>query len=174
MSRPLTALGYTLLEVLVVVLITGIMTGVVIFNLGSDSNADPDKQLRRLAGLVEHWCQRSILEGRSLGIRITASGYDFWVPDSLAENASNSSEQSLWQTVTTEPAFAQHEWADSLQVEVLLQGQLAPLDSEQPQLLCFASSELTPFVINLRLAGESAARLEGDLNGQLKLFEHDR
>ncbi len=156
-------------------IITGIMTGLVIFSLGSDDNADPDKQLRRLAGLMEHWCQRAVLEGRSMGIRITRSGYDFWIPDSLGENVltSSNSEQDLWQAVSTEPAFTAHKWADSLQPRLLLQGQLTPLDTEQPQVICFASSEITPFVMSLDSAGDAPVSLVGKLSGRLQLVGRD-
>ncbi len=154
------------------VLITGIMTGMVVFSLGRNELENPDKQLQRLAGLTEHWCQRSILEGRSLGIRITETGYDFWVPDSLGEG-DNDSDQSFWQSVADEPAFAPHQWADSLRVSLLLQGQQSPLDTDQPQVICFASSELTPFALNLRLPGESPANLQGELNGRLQITARD-
>ncbi len=173
MSSPYTrSQAYTLLEVLVVVLITGIMTGLVVFALGRDNNTDPDKQLERLAALSEHWCQRAVLEGRPLGIRITDSGYDFWIPDSLGEAAAIGDENH-WQPVTEQAAFAEHQWADTLQPELLLQGQLAPLDALQPQIICFESSELTPFVINLRRPGEQPAVLEGSLAGRLRLTDHD-
>lgn len=164
--------GYTLLEVLVVVLITGIMTGLVVFSLGGDDSGNPDKQLERLAALSEHWCERAVLEGRPLGIRITESGYDFWTPDSLGEAAAIGDE-NYWQPAADVAAFAQHEWAEALQTELLLQGQLAPLDALQPQIICFESSELTPFVINLRRPGERPALLEGNLAGRLQLSDRD-
>lgn len=155
-----------------VVLITGIMTGLVVFGLGRGNSGDPGKQLERLAALSEHWCQRAILEGRPLGIRITGSGYDFWIPDSLGEAAAIG-DDNYWQPATEETAFTEHQWADALQAELLLQGQLAPLDALQPQIICFESSELTPFVINLRRPGERPAVLQGSLAGRLRLTDHD-
>lgn len=170
--RPYRAAsGYTLMEVLVVVIITGIMTGLVIFSLGRDQRGDPQAQLQRLAGLTEHWCQRAVLEGRPLGIRITGSGYDFWLPDSLG--GGSGSDPDYWQTVADEPAFVGHEWDEALQTVLLLQGQSAPLDAEQPQIICHASSELTPFVLNLSRPGQRPAVLQGSLAGRLQLRSRD-
>lgn len=166
--------GFTLLEVLVVVLITGIMTGLVVFRLGADKRGDPNAQLQRLAALTEHWCQRAVIEGTAHAVRVHEQGYDFWVSEFLPDDGESLDNETGWQPLSTEPAFAAFEWSSELRTELLLQGQSAPLDSEQPQIVCFASSELTPFALNLRRIGETGMSLEGNIAGQLKLVDRDR
>ena len=46
--------GFTLIEVLVVVVVIGIASGIVIANLGGDDRRTTEREAKRLAGALEH------------------------------------------------------------------------------------------------------------------------
>ncbi len=80
--------GFTLLEIMVVVLLIGITVTLVSLSLGRDADQIAELEARRFMALVEHVREESILTGRTLGIevveqerrlRFVAAG-DPWTP----------------------------------------------------------------------------------------------
>lgn len=70
--------GFTLIEVMVVVVIVGIMSAVVLMSLNLVGNDRQVRQeARRLASLVELAADEALLQGRELGLEFTTSGYRF-------------------------------------------------------------------------------------------------
>jgi len=70
--------GFTLLEVLVVVVIIGIITTMAVVStrvLGGDH--EMDQEARRLVAVLTQARDDAMLEGRDVGLRIDARGYDF-------------------------------------------------------------------------------------------------
>jgi len=72
------ARGFTLIEVLVVVLIIGITAGLVVLGIGSDERQATEREAKRLAGALEHAAAAAQWRAETLGVSAEGAGYRFW------------------------------------------------------------------------------------------------
>jgi general secretion pathway protein H len=70
--------GFTLIEILVVLLIVGVLTGIAVLSLSSLGQASRREQAaRRLAGLIELASQQAIIQGETYGLCLEPHHYWF-------------------------------------------------------------------------------------------------
>ncbi|MFV1997435.1 MAG: prepilin-type N-terminal cleavage/methylation domain-containing protein [Acidiferrobacterales bacterium] len=69
--------GFTLIEVVVVMLLLAIIAGTVGLNLSKDPASEVREEAERLAILINVARDQAILEGRFYGIRFNVTGYEF-------------------------------------------------------------------------------------------------
>lgn len=159
--------GFTLLELLIVIVIMGLMATFAVLSLGSRALDERlDTEARRLFELITLAAEEAVLQGTELGLIHTADGYAFlvlkdgkWLP---FEDAG-----ALRPRTLNEPFFLE------LRVEDRPVGP-ARLDDDKvdlkPQVLLLSSGEVTAFRLNLRARNYGVYfQLEGDVLGRLKL-----
>lgn len=170
--------GYTLVEILVVLVIITTLSGLIILRVGQFGSATPAQQLDQFATLLSNWCEQGVFQQRNLAVRISAEGYDFWEPLLATENAVDRTGDagSNWRANQLEP-FVSTTWEGAVQPDLLVAGQPTALDLEVPQLRCFAASQMTPFTLRLSQAGSQrqsrgqSASLQADSSGRLRLLD---
>src|ERR1700680_1709676 len=70
--------GFTLVEILVVVVIMAIVISIAILAVGTTGrDTQLDEESRRIEGLVGLLHERALLEGRDFGLRIEPAAYEF-------------------------------------------------------------------------------------------------
>jgi general secretion pathway protein H len=176
-----TASGFTLLEVLVVVIIIGIITSMAVISvkvLGGDH--EMDQETARLQAILVQSREDAMLLGTDVGLRVDARGYDFLRYDSRRE---------IWQTVTDDPMLRARTLPDGMTAELRLEGRDLVLkarvpsagllaDGEQPvlpQVVVQASGDLVPFDIVLKRDGtEEERRIAGTLEGRIEIHNDAR
>lgn len=154
--------GFTLIEILVVVVILGVLAAAVTLAVGA---AGGERQLARQAeqmrALIGYACEQAELGGRDLGLSFDTIGYHFsviergdWVPNATVE-------------------LRARKWLRGLTATLSRDGQpIAVTDNtpEKPQLVCFSSGELTPFRLELALADLATHyRIDGQPDGSVTL-----
>lgn len=70
--------GFTLIEMLVVVLVIGLASGIVIVNLGGDDRRATEREATRLASALEHAAALAQWQGETLGVSAEGNAYRFW------------------------------------------------------------------------------------------------
>lgn len=164
MSRLQTSAGFTLLELLVVLTLIGVISGLAVLSVDL---AGPDRvveeEIRRLALLLDEQCEEAILDSRELGLRLTSDGYRFsqWTGEEWAEYLSP-------------PTFRNHRlpggfhWRLELEgAEVLIEDDPARYD---PHVICFSSGEMTPFELALwGPSGDIGQGLIGERRGGIEI-----
>ena len=70
--------GFTLVEVLIVVVVIAIASGLVIVNLGGDDRRSAEREAGRLAGALVHAAALAQWKGETLGVSADGTGYRFW------------------------------------------------------------------------------------------------
>jgi len=143
----------------VVILVTAILVGLVVPRLGRAPATDPAYQLDRLAALLDEWCNRAVIQGRSLGVRFESGGYAFSVPADTG---------NAWIPAPPDGPFRARNWAPALTPRLLIEGRPVPLEGQGPQVICHASGEMTPFVLELA-TGEHASHLRAEFDGDLRV-----
>lgn len=155
--------GFTLIEILVVIVIIGVLALAVTIGIAT---AGGERQLtreaERMQALVDHACIQAELSGREIGVRLDAGGYAF---ATLGFDG--------WMADERKDELRPRVWVTGLSVELMRDGhplRLASDTSEPPQIVCFSSGELSPFVLRLHL-GDIAAyyELRGESDGRIAL-----
>ena len=167
--------GFTLLEVLVVVVIIGIITTMAVVStrvLGGDH--EMDQEAKRLVAVLTQARDDAMLEGRDVGLRIDARGYDFLRYDGRVEQ---------WDLVSDDPLLRERTLPDGLEASLRLESRqvrlpmrTAPTEREraQPQVLVMASGDLMPFEVRLERAGTQEIRaIVGSADGKLEILAND-
>jgi general secretion pathway protein H len=175
------ASGFTLLEVLVVVIIIGIITSMAMISvkvLGGDH--EMDKEAARLQAILIQTREDAMLIGTDVGMRVDLHGYDFLRYDSRKD---------LWQPVTDDPMLRPRPLPDGMTARLRLEGRdvvLARPDASQnllkdgeapvqPQVVVQASGDLVPFDVVLQRDGtQEARRIAGTLEGKFEIHDDAR
>ena len=155
--------GFTLIEILVVIVIVGVLALAVTLSIAT---AGGERQLaqeaERLQALIRHACNQAELSGREIGLRVDSDGYSFSM---LAFDG--------WMDGEQKDELRPRVWVPGMRVELLRDGSVTWLpdsSSGQPQIVCFSSGELSPFLLRLQL-GDVVSRYElrGEADGTVVL-----
>jgi general secretion pathway protein H len=176
LRRRLRLAGFTLVEVMVVVLIIGIMLTFATLSVGDRAAGDTlDLEARRLEQLFRLASEEAELKGYEIGFRHTPTVYQF-----VAVNA-----EGDWQALTEGP-LRPREIPPLLSLRLRVDGRPVPPAQDippgapaqdsaddaglEPQILFLSSGELTAFSLELGATGLADGRLlSGDLLGRLTL-----
>jgi general secretion pathway protein H len=70
--------GFTLIEILVVMVVVGIALALVTVNLGGDDRRTVGSEAKRLAGAIEYAAALAQWRAETLGVSVDGNGYRFW------------------------------------------------------------------------------------------------
>jgi general secretion pathway protein H len=162
--------GFTLVEILVVVVIMAVVISMAIMSIGvTGRDAQLDEETRRIEGLLGLLHERALLEGRDFGLRIEPSAYEFVVYEPARDR---------WTRMDQEREFRHRDLPKGVSFELQLDSQVvvlkandAKLSSTQlptPQVAVAASGEGTPFRLTLQRDQTNAhASIDGDALGKV-------
>lgn len=159
------AAGFTLLELMVVLVIIGIVMTFVTVSVGGDNRAkELDREARRLAALMDLASDEAILRSSQLAVRFGDAEYEFY---SLQGNA--------WLPLTDDSQLRLRTLPEGVTLDLELEdspplGLNADPDQQQPQVFILSSGEMTPFILTLS-APETRQRyqVKGGLTGEVAL-----
>lgn len=159
--------GFTLLELMVVLVIVGVVLTFVTLSVGGDTRAEQlEREARRLAALLELASEEAVLRSEQLALRFGESDYEFLVLDG-----------GRWLPLADDPQFRQRQLPSGLRLSLELTDSPPPTlqtasDEEEapPQVFLLSSGEMTPFRVTLS-ADETPRRIElrADLLGRLAI-----
>ena len=170
--------GFTLVEILVVVVIMAVVISLAVLSIGV-TGRDPqlDEESRRLKALVDLLHERAVLEGRDFGLRIEPTAYEFTVYDP---------DRNRWLTIVGETEFRRRELPKGVNFILELDSQVVVLKAiartfasdlppPPPQVAIAASGEGTPFRLTLlREATQAKAAVDADAFGKTSIENSDR
>ena len=170
--------GFTLVEILVVVVIMAVVISLAVLSIGSAGrDTQIDEESRRIEGLMGLLHERALLEGRDFGMRIEPSAYEFVAYDARRDR---------WHGLDQESTFRRRELPKGLSFQLELDSQIVVIkpidrslssgeDPPRPQLAIAASGEGTPFRLTLKREGTDAkASVNGDSLGKLSRVGSDQ
>jgi general secretion pathway protein H len=159
--------GFSLIEILVVLVILAItVVAVTLAISGAGGERQLARDAERLRALVAYACEQAELGGREIGLSFASDGYRFsrgdhadWVPVSDGE-------------------LRARKWSVNPRVLLTRAGHAVDVAAgfpDKPQLVCFASGELTAFRLDLALPDSTTHyRVEGLPDGSVdeQVVEH--
>jgi general secretion pathway protein H len=170
--------GFTLVEILVVVVIIAIVVSLAVLSIGvTGRDSQLDEESRRIEGLVGLLHERALLEGRDFGLRIEPAAYEFVVYEPRRDR---------WLPLDQEREFRHRELPKGVSFQLQLDSQVVVLKAIDrtmssdapppgPQVAIAASGEGTPFRLTLLRDGTQAkASVDGDALGKVSHISSDK
>lgn len=139
----------TLLEILVVLVITASLTSLVILSFNQSSDDQLKQDAARFSALVEQHCQDAFILGQIRAISVNERGYQFW----YREN------KQWFSAANNSRLYRSREWSADWDLELRINGLSESLNQgldptqQQPRLICMADGQLPLF--NLRISSQA-------------------
>ncbi len=158
--RLAVARGFSLIELLVVVVIVGVIALAATLSIVGGAQRQLQREAERFQALAGQACEQAELGGREIGIVVASTGYSFLL---LAG--------SDWQDFPDDAELRRRSWSDGMRVELSREGRgvdLSAATGTTPEIVCFSSGELTPFALTLALGDAPRYRVSGREDATLK------
>ena len=146
--------GFTLIEILVVLLIIGIMIvgAVLSVRVGSDDR-DLEQERDRILALTDYLRDQAALQNREYGMRCFIGGYEFLVYEPRS---------GVWQRLADDSATRPRQLPPGLEMTLSIEGRRIVLPQAEvdaadlaPQILLFSSGDLNLFELTLQRAAST-------------------
>jgi general secretion pathway protein H len=153
--------GFSLIEIIVVVAIIAVLASAITLSVNAvGAPRMVEREARRIEALVALACERAEISGRDVGVHLGTNSYGFsvFLP-------------AGWR-IEGGGALRPRELPKGLALDARRDGialELAPELPDEPQLVCFASGELTPFALEVTAGPDvQAQRVRGEEDGSLE------
>lgn len=144
--------GFSLLEILVVVVIIGIVVSAVSFAFG-DSQADRmSHKTKQLAALIDLAKEHAVFNSQELGVLFTKDSYAFYRMDTVQDK--NDKEKNVWLAIEGDKFLNKRTLPDGLEYELHLEGTevafaASNLEEVTPHVFILSDGSVSTFELNL-------------------------
>lgn len=184
--NPRSAQGFTLLELMIVILIMGVMVTFASLSIGNRVNEDKlENEARRTEAILRLASEEAEAKGIEIGLRFTEGGYRLLTIDA----------ERQWQDYEVSGPLRRRVFAEPFALNLLVEGRAIRLPPEltpeqelalaksqtlksarendaqrlTPQILLLSSGEITPFTLLMTAPGiEAGYRIESDAFGRIE------
>ena len=149
-DKKLIANGFSLIEILVVLVIIGIFLGTTVLSISTTGiDRDLEWEAFRVNTLLDVMTEEAIVRNKDFGILFTESSYHFYIYDNI---------KKIWYMPIDESVLSSYELRDSITLQLSLEDKIIELensldlnDQEQvsPHIILFSSGLVMPFKLFL-------------------------
>lgn len=185
MTMSQKARGFTLIEILVVVIIIAIISGVALMSInliGDDRELDTER--KRLAALIEVAQDEAMMQGREFGLELMTSTYRFVEFDPFTYQ---------WSEVQGDELFRLRQLPEGMEFDLYVEDKRIVLDNDPkefedpdkagisltgetyaPHVFIFSSGESTSYEVRLRRPlNDQELIMRGDVLGNIEFMEEE-
>lgn len=152
MTSPIQT-GFTLIEILVVLVIVGVITGVALLSAPAFLNyVDFNGESKRVRVLLEMLRDESVIEGLEFGFYPMEHSYSFYSFDEDAR---------IWREID-QGSFKSYQLPESISLKLKMEKQVrsrAASDNANPPVFIFSSGDMTPFELEIKKSESLESRV---------------
>lgn len=181
MNKMVRTRGFSLIEILVVIVIIGIVSSIALMSLGVlGDDRDLRTEARRMQTLLEIAEDEAVLQGREFGLEIMRSSFRFVEYDPYTNQ---------WSAIIGDDTMRLRRLPEDVEFDLYLEDQLVELDSNPaefdttddmanrdptknyaPHVLIFSSGDTSPFELHItRFYDNAQVMLRRDLTGAFEI-----
>lgn len=143
--------GFTLIEILVVLVVVGLLAAIAVLSMGGSSrDREMENEVRELYLLMQTVAEQSILNNTELGLVLEDVGYHFVAWEDLS---------GQWKQ-PSEPMFRMRSFPEWITVTEYIESDTPRLASEddelRPDVVFFSSGETTPFELEFLIGSDDS------------------
>lgn len=178
--------GFTLIEILVVVIIVATISGIALMSIGLiGDDRELDTERKRLATLMEVAQDEALMQGREFGLELMTSTYRFVEFDPFT---------SRWSEVMGDDLFRSRSLPEGMEFELYVEDKRVILENDPkefedpdesgmnlttetyaPHIFVFSSGESTAYEIRLRrAANDQELVMRGNVLGEIELVNQEQ
>lgn len=168
LALPRRGAGFTLIEILVVVIIIAVVTSIAVLSvgvLGKDRGLETEGD--RYADVAAAATEQAQLEGRDFGIFFSASHYEI---------LTYVTRRQRWESVPDDRLYAIHELPAGVVTKLEIEGKPIVFAEDKPgqvrlpQVLLYSSGDVSPYRLSFgREGSEDTWSVDGNADGTLKV-----
>ena len=152
-ANRFAAAGFSLLEIMIVVVIIGILVSIFTLSVGSFGDDASTEHARRLEALINLATEEASMQGREIGLRFFQHGYEF----SARVPGVDEDGLQIWEWVPLEDdkLLKSRDLGEEFAIDLIIEGKEIDLDYDRdedkdddeeylPQIYLFSSGDLAP------------------------------
>lgn len=165
------ALGFTLLEMMLVIFLIGIAASMVVATMPDNSRYDIRRESQRLAQSLQWMADRAIAGGNDYGLAVSPQHWQLMIQKLDAEPPSG------WQQLEQKKVAHQQTLPAGFQLALTLDGMADRFEGGQelpstPQIMLLPGGEVTPFQLTfLDAESHPQAQIRVDLDGEIRWLD---
>lgn len=160
--------GFTLIEILIVLLIISIVAGVAVMSTHNNDRKQSELLAYQLRNVIRLAQQEALLRPATLGLAFADNSYQFFIYDFDEKNQKES-----WLPINDGP-LSLHTYSQSLQIAVKVNDKLLTLRGE-PILTITPSGKMSQFTIYIgKWDAEPSYQIQGEANGEMSVELFDK
>ena len=159
--HPGTQSGFSLLEIMVVIVIMGIMISLATLSIGTATNNDVDEHSRRFETLLGLALEEASIQGRELGLNFYQHGYEFSIRIAAVDD--KGLPVWIWEPLDGDQLLKPRDLEEDITLDLELDDKQVTLEYERdteeaykPQIFIFSSGDISPpFMLRIRNSFDS-------------------
>lgn len=160
-------LGYTLIEILIVIFIISIVSGVALLSIGHNQNKQVEYFANQLSQTITLVQEQAILESSVFGLSFNQYQYQF-----MNYKADTPKDKNPWVPLKNDRLLGKKMIPTHLEVQLELAKQRINFDEEElansPQIIISPNGDITPFLITIgRKSSKPSYAIVGNENGRI-------
>jgi general secretion pathway protein H len=148
--------GFTLLEIMVVIVIIGIMLSLATLSIGTATDDGVDEHSRRFEALLELALEEASIKGREIGLRFYQHHYEFSARVAAVDK--DGLPVWIWEPLEADRLLRPRNLGEDITLDLELEGNQVVLEYERdtedpyvPQVFIFSSGDISPaFMLRVR------------------------